>query len=773
MKRNVIVILSTLLLFSCWNSFDSGNNRLATLKVSAAFPGADGAKTVVPDFLSEIDEIEVSLTSNDGYAPPASQIITSSPWELSFSVPVGSWDISAVARRAGVQIGSGSAANVVLTAGAALPVTVSLTFVPAGAIGSVRFAFSFPDSLGIDYAHGRIDETSAEATPSLTLAGGRSSGIFEFTNLATGTYSLVLTFKRGGAGGTLAGTFREKLIVTAGYESGSWVDGDGNLVSERAFSAEEFFENNASLAGLAFDSGLLSFAFDSSTLTYSLGPIAGLPAAVTFVPTESISGQYLEYSWNSGSFTEIRSGAASGSLAVAESNQLTVRVTAPDRTIVKEYSVTFSKGYRVTYNGNGNTGGSAPVDSTVYGSGAPVTASGQGSLSRSGWGFINWNTAADGSGTPHAAGSSFPMGTEDIILYAHWGDIPSDVTNLAVVTGAGAVTLSWNDPGDADLASVLIEYDGGGPVSVGKGIGSAVVSGLVDFQLYTFTVKAVDGDGLHSPGVSISASPGTYGSGSYTLTVPGGTVAINVSGGAVTITSCSTGVTSLDIPSHIGGNPVTVLSAHSFENCTNLTHLTLPPTLLTLSAYTFIWCTSLTELVIPPSVTYIGGYAFYGTTHLISVTIPASVTEVREVPFENCYAMQAINVDPANPVCSSQDGVLFNKSGSTLLEYPGGKAGAYTIPSSTTSIYYGAFRGVPSITSVVIPSSVTSFGAYAFYTCSNLAAVHVQATTPPSLGTDAFTGNAGGRTIYVPSASVDTYKAAAGWSAYAGSIVGE
>ncbi len=60
------------------------------------------------------------------------------------------------------------------------------------------------------------------------------------------------------------------------------------------------------------------------------------------------------------------------------------------------------------------------MDSTVYGNGDPVTVTDQGTLVRADWSFIEWNTAADGSGTPHAAGSSFFIGTADIILYAHW-----------------------------------------------------------------------------------------------------------------------------------------------------------------------------------------------------------------------------------------------------------------------------------------------------------------------------------------------------------------
>jgi hypothetical protein len=64
---------------------------------------------------------------------------------------------------------------------------------------------------------------------------------------------------------------------------------------------------------------------------------------------------------------------------------------------------------------------------------------------------------------------------------------------------------------------------------------------------------------------------------------------------------------------------------------------------------------------------------------------------------------------------------------------------------------------------------VTSIGAGAFYACTGLTNITVEAITPPTLDIDAF-GNTNGCPIYVPSASVDTYKAAGGWSTYADRI---
>jgi uncharacterized repeat protein (TIGR02543 family) len=77
--------------------------------------------------------------------------------------------------------------------------------------------------------------------------------------------------------------------------------------------------------------------------------------------------------------------------------------------------------YTVTYNGNGSTGGTAPIDSKTYLVNKEVTVMGNdGSLVRTGHTFAGWNTKADGTGASYAVGAIFGMGTENIVLYAKW-----------------------------------------------------------------------------------------------------------------------------------------------------------------------------------------------------------------------------------------------------------------------------------------------------------------------------------------------------------------
>ncbi|MBI9106447.1 MAG: InlB B-repeat-containing protein [Spirochaetales bacterium] len=73
--------------------------------------------------------------------------------------------------------------------------------------------------------------------------------------------------------------------------------------------------------------------------------------------------------------------------------------------------------YTVTYDGNGNTGGSVPAIATE----SIITVLGNTeSLVKSGYVFDGWNTASDGSGTSYSADSTFTIGTTDISLFAVW-----------------------------------------------------------------------------------------------------------------------------------------------------------------------------------------------------------------------------------------------------------------------------------------------------------------------------------------------------------------
>jgi hypothetical protein len=125
----------------------------------------------------------------------------------------------------------------------------------------------------------------------------------------------------------------------------------------------------------------------------------------------------------------------------------------------------------------------------------------------------------------------------------------------------------------------------------------------------------------------------------------------------------------------------------------------------------FSGCSGLISVVIPGSVTSIGSAAFSSCTGLTSIVIPDSVTSIETSAFSGCTSLTAIDVDPANASYSSLDGVLFNKSQTELIQCPGGKTGTFTIPVSVSSFYFHAFRGCTSLTAVDVDPANPSFSS--------------------------------------------------------------
>ena len=82
-----------------------------------------------------------------------------------------------------------------------------------------------------------------------------------------------------------------------------------------------------------------------------------------------------------------------------------------------------------------------------------------------------------------------------------------------------------------------------------------------------------------------------------------------------------------------------------------------------------------------------------------------------------------------------------------------------TMPSGVTSIGNYAFYGCRGLTSMTIPSGVTSIGNDAFYGCSGLTSIYVYPENLPELESGIFSGcNAQNCTVYVPKGTYDAYK---------------
>ena len=146
----------------------------------------------------------------------------------------------------------------------------------------------------------------------------------------------------------------------------------------------------------------------------------------------------------------------------------------------------------------------------------------------------------------------------------------------------------------------------------------------------------------------------------------------------------------------------------------------------------------LSSVTIPNSVTSIGDLAFAHARALTSVIIPKSVTTIGHFAFGACRALTSIDVDINNQYFSSENGVLFDKSKTTLIQYPPGKPNTvYIIPNSVTTIGNEAFFQSRNLISVVIPEGVTNIGNSAFSGCSGLTSIVIP-NSVVAIGNQAF-----------------------------------
>ena len=161
-------------------------------------------------------------------------------------------------------------------------------------------------------------------------------------------------------------------------------------------------------------------------------------------------------------------------------------------------------------------------------------------------------------------------------------------------------------------------------------------------------------------------------------------------------------------------------------------------TVTSIGDWAFSDCTSLTSIVIPDGVTSIRDWAFYSCDSLSSIVIPDSVTSIGERAFRDCSSLTSIDIARGNAYYTSENGVLFNKDKTELIQYPAGKPSTeYRIPKSVTIIGEDAFYSCDSLSSIVIPDSVTSIGDFAFRYCGSLMGIDIPDSVT-SIGDYAF-----------------------------------
>lgn len=126
-------------------------------------------------------------------------------------------------------------------------------------------------------------------------------------------------------------------------------------------------------------------------------------------------------------------------------------------------------------------------------------------------------------------------------------------------------------------------------------------------------------------------------------------------------------------------------------------------------------CEKLKRIVLPLQTTKIEADAFRNCSSLHTIEVPTLVESIETSA--GCTALAEINVQAGNSHYSSKDGVLLSGDGKSILWFPMGKKGEYTLPSTITTVGDYAFRNC-RIETFRFADGLTSIGKYAFYNSS-------------------------------------------------------
>lgn len=126
-------------------------------------------------------------------------------------------------------------------------------------------------------------------------------------------------------------------------------------------------------------------------------------------------------------------------------------------------------------------------------------------------------------------------------------------------------------------------------------------------------------------------------------------------------------------------------------------------------------CEKLKRIVLPLQTTKIEADAFRNCSSLHTIEVPTLVESIETSA--GCTALTEINVQAGNSHYCSKDGVLLSGDGKSILWFPMGKEGEYTLPSTVTTVGDYAFRNC-RIEAFHFADGLTSIGKYAFYNSS-------------------------------------------------------
>lgn len=161
------------------------------------------------------------------------------------------------------------------------------------------------------------------------------------------------------------------------------------------------------------------------------------------------------------------------------------------------------------------------------------------------------------------------------------------------------------------------------------------------------------------------------------------------------------------------------------------------------------------------SVTKIAENAFRESYMLTDVVIGDCVKSIGREAFRSCSGLTSVTI--GNSVNSIEYGAFYECSGLKSV----------TFPNSVSSIGDRAFEGCSDLSYITFGSGIKRIDAYSFAGCSKLCNVYCYAENVPttSYNDPFYESNIEKSNLYVPDASIESYKTKVPWKGF-GKIIG-
>lgn len=202
---------------------------------------------------------------------------------------------------------------------------------------------------------------------------------------------------------------------------------------------------------------------------------------------------------------------------------------------------------------------------------------------------------------------------------------------------------------------------------------------------------------------------------------------------------------------------VTAIERFAFQQCTGLTAVSIPGSVVSIGQRAFAEDTMLASVTIGEGVQRIDMMAFFMCSSLDTITLPTTLTRLAVSAFEGtAYYNNAANWGEHNML--TLGGWLLR--GGSLLD------GHVVVPEGIVGLANNAFYYCQSIAKVTLPTTVRYLGEGAFKACSSLDTVEVLAMVPPALYDDCFEDVPQPLSLVVPCGTLAAYASAAYWSLF-------